>query len=484
MPQPVQCPRCQAAVSVSDDAGGTRTNCPACDQSFIIPGLSVGTGDAASPPPASSPANDPETDDWLGDDFPSLAPIKPKISPYSIPAGAQPAINPPTSNPPADHSTDDVIEIDDVEVIEDDIMGDDITAPMEEPRKQPVYAENIRVRCPHCGTQADVSSAKAGQMMKCRDCHSSIRIGQPLRVRPKAEMNSENAPTFQFSESTAPANRPQDPYRKSADELLAAASKVTKEEPKPDFDTPKIRDWAAAVFGIFFQIGVMAHWLIMSAMASGIAFVALAIDHPVLVVGLFAGGGMFAAIVLACGFAIMQSVANEEESVTEWPVTLEPMEWLAPTVFCFAAAALALFPGWLIGFAAFGNSLTTVCLSMLSIFAIFPFVLLSMLDMQSIFIPFSPDVGRSVTRCEESWGGFYFSSALIFFITFMVFTAASLMAPPAAAVLCIFFGVGAAFVYFAMLGRLAYAIGQSVNSAPKENNINEIRQAERKDSQT
>lgn len=474
MPQSVQCPRCQAAVSVSDDAGGSRVDCPACDRSFIVPGFAAAADD-----------------DWLGDDFPALAPVKPKTSPYAAPAEL--------NDDPFDdgmgshhgvgnaggerHHDDDVMEVDDVEIIEDDVAEDDITASMDEPRpKTTMYAAEYKVRCPHCGTQTDVKSAKAGQEIKCRDCRNWVRVGPPPRIRKKVKMDTDSAPVFQFSDTAAREDRPSDPFRKSADELLAKASQVDDDEPEPDYDVPKIRDWATAVFGIFFQIGVMAHWLIMSSLASAIAFVALAIDHPVLVVGLFAGGGMFAAVVLASGFAIMQSVANEEESVTEWPVTLEPMEWLAPSMFCIAAAAMAIFPGWFMGYVTFGNSLTTVCLSMMSIFAIFPFVLLSMLDMQNIFIPFSPDVGRSVTRCEEAWGGFYLSSGLIFVAVFLVFSFASVMAPPSAAVLSIFFGVGATFVYFAMLGRLAYAIGQSVNSEPKENNINEIRDTERNDS--
>ena len=96
-----------------------------------------------------------------------------------------------------------------------------------------------------------------------------------------------------------------------------------------------------------------------------------------------------------------------------------------------------------------------------------------------MFVPFSPEVGRSVTRCEEAWGGFYLSAALIFFGTFLTFFVASLFAPVAAAAVCIFTATAGAFIYFAMLGRLAKAIGQSVNDAPKQNDIDEVREAER-----
>ena len=368
---------------------------------------------------------------------------------------------------------------DEVEIIEDDP-----TAAMDrQDEKKVVYASEFKVRCPHCGTQTDVKASKAGKQIKCRDCYSPIRVGQPPRVKQKVEIDMEAAPAFAFSPSVVTqSDRRDDPYRKSADEYLTAAAKADeKKDPKPDYDdVPKIRDWAKAVFGIFLQVGVMAHWLVLSVIASTVAFVALAIGNQVLVIGLFAAGGMFAAVVLACGFTIMQSIANEQETVTDWPVTLDPSEWLMPTIFCIVAASLACFPGWLMGYMAFGAGLATVCLTMISLFAIFPFVLLSMLDMQSMVMPFSPDVGRSVTRCEEAWGGFYFTSGVIFFFTFLIFTFASGLAPPATAVVSIFVGVSATFIYFAILGRLAFAIGQSVNAKPKKNTIKQTREAERR----
>ncbi|MEP6172791.1 MAG: hypothetical protein ABJ208_29250, partial [Rhodopirellula bahusiensis] len=75
--------------------------------------------------------------------------------------------------------------------------------------------------------------------------------------------------------------------------------------------------------------------------------------------------------------------------------------------------------------------------------------------------------------------GFYLSAALIFFGAFLIFFMASLFPPVAAAVVCIFVGTAGTFIYFAMLGRLAKAIGQSVNDQPRDNDIDEVREAER-----
>ncbi|TWT65968.1 zinc ribbon domain-containing protein [Allorhodopirellula solitaria] len=477
MPQTVQCPQCQTAVDVRKATGSGRADCPYCGHSFIVPGLGHAGGDSADTGAAGSSSSTvgDDDDDWLNlGDLPPVPPVNPSFT------GDSGGATDPLSDFPAASDTWDEDGAPPSKAVEDLASSmDERPAGTDSDGNEIQYQTNYRVRCPTCGTQNDVTAKQAGKQIRCRDCFTMVRVPKPPRVPRKAKIDMTEAPAFQFAPMKEAADRPDDPFRKSATEYLEAASRTEKTEPKPDLDVPRIRDWAAAVFGIFTQIGVIAHWLILSALASVVAFIALALDAEILVVGLFAAGVFFAAIVLACGFTIMQSVANDEETVEQWPVTLEPMEWIAPSLFCFAAAGLAYGPGWFVGYMTFGTSLTTVCMAMISTFLILPFVLLSMLDMQSVFMPFSPDVGRSVTRCEEAWGGFYFSSGIVFFFTFLIFVFASLLPAPITAVVSIFVGVAATFIYFAMLGRLAHSIGQSVNAEARENTIAEERQRER-----
>lgn len=481
MPKTVQCPQCQTAVDVRKAVGGSRIDCPYCSESFILPGFDPLDGGATGggfggPAPLSTD----DEDDWLNlGDLPPLPAVTPNfpehLADFEGASDESPLPSLPSSGdtwdedgPPPSQRVEDLANAFDERAEGTDSSGAKIE-----------YQTHYRVRCPACGTQNDVTAKQVGKQVRCRDCFTMVRVPRAPRVARKVNIDMAEAPAFQFAPLKDAADRPSDPFRKSATEYLEAASKTEKSEPKPDTDVPRIRDWAAAVFGIFTQIGVLAHWLILSAIASVVAFVALSMDAEMLIVGLFAAGVFFGAVVLACGFTIMQSIANEEESVDDWPITLEPMEWLAPSLFCFAAAGLAYGPGWFLGYMTFGNSLTTVCMAMISTFLIFPFVLLSMLDMQSIFVPFSADVGRSVTRCEEAWGGFYFSSGVVFFFTFLIFTLASTFPAPLTAVISIFVGVAAEFIYFAMLGRLAHAIGQSLNDSARENDIEAERQRER-----
>ncbi|KLU03692.1 putative transmembrane protein [Rhodopirellula islandica] len=342
------------------------------------------------------------------------------------------------------------------------------------------YEEHYRVRCPVCATMMNVTAAQAGKQVRCHDCHKMIKVPPAPRKKKKVVIDMERAQSFQFNESSVTqSDRPADPFRKSAQELLDQAARTEEDSPAADLDVPKISDWAKSVFGIFSQLSVTVHWLILSTIGSAVAGIAIATGFDAALKFLFPAGIVYGAMVLACGFTILQSVSNDEDEVSDWPLTLEPLEWLAPTLFCFAAVGLTGGPGWMIGTLAFGQNLATVCLIMLSVFLLFPFVLLSMLDMQNMFVPFSPEVGRSVTRCEEAWGGFYLSAALIFFAAFLIFVSASLMSPIAAAAVCIFTGTAGTFIYFAMLGRLAKAIGQAVNDKPRENDIEEVREKDR-----
>lgn len=460
MSHALQCPQCGREVSVADGGVQTRVRCPHCEHPFVVPGSGstasddddwlqlddtppLGVPDSAASDSSSPGAQKPvigETD-WFADELPDVADAFPNLN-----RSSEPAAN--LDEPFADRDPEAAI-----------------------PSALPVeYETEYRVKCPVCGSVTYAKAEQAGREIKCHDCYSPIKIPSPPKKSTKPVLELDQAETYRF-EDRPEAKRPEDPFRRSAEELLRQASESEDEEPEPDFDIPQIRDWAANVFGIFLQPAVLVHWLVLSLFGSIAAFIAFKSEMPILVLGLFPVGLFFGAIVIACGFAILESVSNAEESVAEWPLMLDPTEWLGSLVVALAAVGLTGIPAWMLGQLVFGPGLVAVFLTMLSIYLFLPFVLLSMLDMQSVFAPFSAEVSRSVTRCHESWGGLYFSSGLLFVLLFLIFVVASLFELPQTAVISIFASVGITFLYFAMLGRLAYAIGQSLNAAPMENDI-------------
>ncbi len=330
------------------------------------------------------------------------------------------------------------------------------------------YASEYRVKCNICGSILYAKARQAGKTIRCNDCHSDVKVPRPPKVKQKPKIDVENARTFSFEETSVPEKKREDPFRKSARELLDEAEKSEDETPGEyrDPDIPSMREWAMNVFGIFLDIGVIAHWLGLSILGGIPAAIVLSIGQPLLYALSAALALVFITLTIACGFAIMQSVANKHETVENWPEA-DPSAWFDDLVVAVSAVALAAAPMLTLTSFAFGPGLTSTALTMMSIYLTFPFFVLSMIDMQSIFTPFSPEVARSVTRCQEAWGALYLSSGLLFFGLFLFFVMISSASAGPAAAIAVAATIAVTFSYFSMIGRLAFAIGQPVNDPAK-----------------
>ena len=538
MPQTVNCPQCKSAVSVGDQAVGKRVQCPKCGKEFLAPGFAPSSNDdddwllldheeprpiippAASPPPAAAPSpggtSQPESPANPSTASPSAA--NPLAGGSSTPSSASPPASPtaaPVSSSLPELSQGDQAALSQFDFGDEDFTGSEeplpvagqggdafsnlppvgsTAAPMPGAAQKPKttaaaaattaptandveFESEYRVPCPICGSVLYAKAEQQGQKIKCSDCLTKVLVPPPPKKKQTPDLNIENAATFSLEQPTADERR-EDPFRRSAAELLEEAEQHQDEEEEPDYSTPDLKQWALKVFGVFFDPGVLVHWMILSMMAALPAILAFSLESPILIFGLFPGGLIFLALVVACGFAIMISVANNEKQVSEWP-TLDPVAWLDQLWVAFAAAGLAGLPAYTLGAFAFESPMLTIAMTMFSVYALFPFFILSMMDMQSVMMPFSPEVARSASRCQEAWGGFYFSSGLLFaalFLLFMMLSTASPSAP--AALVGIVATVGVIFTYFAMIGRLAYAIGQAVNDPPMKNEIDRTRPSE------
>ena len=154
---------------------------------------------------------------------------------------------------------------------------------------------------------------------------------------------------------------------------------------------------------------------------------------------------------------------------------MDIFQWLDQVALVLSAAGLVAIPMWTICYLTNSTGLLGIALVMFSIYLLLPFILLSMLDMGSVFTPFSPELARSVSKCQEEWGGFYFSSGLLFTALFLFIAMAWSMAGSLGIVASITLTIFTTFTYFGMMGRLAYTVGQSVNAPPKKNDVDRSR---------
>ncbi len=318
-------------------------------------------------------------------------------------------------------------------------------------------------------------AVNSGKTTKCSDCYSEIIIPEPPKIRKKPQIDIANAETFSLGQNTSEAKNTPDPFKKSANELLAEASRQEEDASPPNYaDTPNVMEWIKNVFGIFKDPGVIMHWAVLSVAAAIPTALLLSIEQEslqlLLSVGMMVGGLLLSAITVSCAFAILLSVANDHDQVEDWP-SMDIFQWIDQLTLVLSSAALVAIPMWGICYLTNSTGLLGVALVMFSIYLLLPFILLSMLDMGSVFTPFSPELARSVSKCQEEWGGFYFSSGLLFAFLFLFIAMASSVSGSMGIVASITLSIFTTFTYFGMMGRLAYTIGQNVNAPPKKNDI-------------
>ena len=166
-------------------------------------------------------------------------------------------------------------------------------------------------------------------------------------------------------------------------------------------------------------------------------------------------------LVASSGMAVLEATAAGQSHVEKWPA-FEPSEWFAETFLVVMALSVPVVPVIALSFWVIGLHIFTSILVVVAVIALFPFVLLSMLDHGTPMVPFSGEVARSVTKCKEEWGGLYFTSALLGVALIFTYIACDASGVPAAIFVSTAATVLAGFIYFGMIGRLAYAIGHNV----------------------
>ncbi|XZE55726.1 hypothetical protein SH139x_001750 [Planctomycetaceae bacterium SH139] len=337
-------------------------------------------------------------------------------------------------------------------------------------REEPESTAEYRAKCPVCESVHHVAPKLAGKQMHCGDCHSYFIVPPPPKPVKKVKIDLERAQTFQFSNPVEDRKESVHPGAKSAAAYLQAAEDDTSVEvdPRKEFEPPDVAGWFRETFRVFRDPAVLAYYLGLSLLGAlpGVALVIT--GSPVVLLPGIALGILFISLVLICAFAILEAVANGQDRVDEWP-SFNPVEWMGSYFVVFIAFVLSGAPGAIISWLLFSTApLLSLATIMLSLFAFFPFVLLSILDNDSVFAPISTDVTKSVSRCPDAWGTLYFSSMLLFGGLFLLDSFFYALATPVLVAFVLpFLTVSFWFIYFAMLGRLAFSIGQAINGEPR-----------------
>jgi hypothetical protein len=135
---------------------------------------------------------------------------------------------------------------------------------------------------------------------------------------------------------------------------------------------------------------------------------------------------------------------------------------------------VSVLPGFLLGMwlggDAPGAGRMQLTGAMVSCFAFFPIVLLSILDTGSIFQPISAPVVRSIKEAAEAWGGYYLKTLVAFFLVMIIWFVLLGKTPVLSAVA----GCMLPLLLFFMcqqIGALAESVGEHLSfefSSPEE----------------
>ncbi len=133
-------------------------------------------------------------------------------------------------------------------------------------------------------------------------------------------------------------------------------------------------------------------------------------------------GILFGLPMLSAGLALLESVANGQKRVADWP-GFDMFDNFGDLLAILAALIGSLLPGFLLGYWLGGDydnaGRIQIAGMMFSTFCLFPVLMLSILDNGSLLQPISGSVIASIKPAIEAWGGYYFKTMLAFALTML-----------------------------------------------------------------
>jgi DNA-directed RNA polymerase subunit M/transcription elongation factor TFIIS len=340
---------------------------------------------------------------------------------------------------------------------------------------QPKY---IAVKCTHCDTLLYATEKQVGKSITCPDCGKAHQVVPPARPKPSRSVVARDADTPQLDPAAAPGERPpvmisagskmDFELREEADYARAVEeSRRTGKPMKIDVrGRPIMPRWPllTGVLPFMFSHGVPVRWLALSVgfycsiwlLLTGVQLAFSGGMGAIAGMCLFAAGCVATMLCASLTAAFMLAIVGESSEgnneVQGWPSFFDSFGDL----FLFVVAGtVSFFPGWLVSqFVLDRLELHGLSIAV-SVLVGFPVVLLSQLDIGSMWAVLSPKVLRSMVRCPISWLTFYVESAAIL---------AACLAAAVTGMLSLYIplSVAGVLLYARLLGRLGWRLAEAL----------------------
>jgi hypothetical protein len=341
----------------------------------------------------------------------------------------------------------------------------------------------VTVTCPQCGAKGSVPAGTQGEL-QCRKCAKIFSIDQ----KSPPELSDDEiglAPALSPPSGAATVYNPavQPPVAAETDlsphaRAIAATLKPREPDKPPDYVVVPPKNagltWAftSNVFTFPWRLYALLQWFGASlglTIAGGFALLALmglasASREGGLAAGCFGICALFIGIfagsyVAACFFDILTNTAYNADKLHDWPAAdWRDRFWQLPRLGYLVLIASLIG----VGLGGLCNLATDIFWPVLIgvVFLLLPFLVLSALEADSLFLPISGPIFRSLGRAWNGWLAFYALSGLLVaassIVTLKAFEFSELVSPLPAGPLW----AAAVFIYARLLGRLAWLILQ------------------------
>ena len=319
-----------------------------------------------------------------------------------------------------------------------------------------------RVVCEICSTAMNIRVEHVGKRVRFPDCGTPNLIKAPA---PKA--NEFELPDVQdvVLEEAPPAN---DHSKQVIAERLMSNAAVELREAEAEDQQP-ISPEKTKLLAFILQLKILPVW-ITAAVGTIITWHLIEVINDLTsIVSLESIFAVFLTIITAAfatalaGFiapqllAITSFTSDGFDRIPYWP-SHDLLDRFRSILMIANSVALAAAPGMLLAtlLSPLGIPLWT---GMLSTLLLLPFILLSMMDNDSAFLPYSAVIHSSLSTRRSSWNLFYLQSVGLFAISAFPAGLCWLLHPMLGRVVLCFAGAIYVVLYPFLLGRLAWMIG-------------------------
>lgn len=451
----IACPACAKRLFLSEAFAGKRMACPKCYQAFVVPDASekapasvqVSAGKAAAPEVVTSKAALARGVDYI----PVVCGLcKTRMYVTRDQIGKKVKC-PDCYSYTVVKKPDEFVAKKRPEIVGYAVRQDEPLAPAAE---QEVL---VPLFCRVCHTRMHAPASQIGYPMACPDCGTTTIVPRP---DPNARKNT--APDLVAGK-----------YDVGAQQVKAPPPRriVQPEAIENRREVAELPRWTffSGVFTFPWRREALARWVYLSAgmivteLLAAFITSLLASGDKMLVVGAgFAGLALLwfsvwtYSFASACFLAIVEDTANGADEVTEWP-SGDWRDWLFPLVQVIFVQMIAGAIGYLVTLVLGAAGITTWLPVPVATFFLFPFLLLSMLETNSVLNPFSPPIMKSLFTFWWGWL-LYYVLAAVPIVLWLAVAAGSILFVGALAAAVIVGPVQAAVVLIEarLLGRLAW----------------------------